>query len=109
MASKKSVQANNSDDVSELRRLNRKFQICCKQVVLLNNEIEALQQRMDLATKQQRPAFLYTLKLRLASVEGIRNAFFDYACDRAGQLDDLHSHLIEKGLIAEDLSLDDLV
>ena len=108
MASKKEVQMCNSD-VSELRRLNRKFQICCKQVVLLNNEIENLQQRMDVATKQQRPVFLYMLKLRLASVEGIRNAFFDYACARATDLDNIHNQLVDQGLIDEDLSLEELV
>ena len=94
--------------LSDLKTLNRKFRICCKQVILLNNEIEHLQQRIDTATKYHSHSFLYMTKLKLASVEGIRNVFFDYACDRATELDGLHNQLVSEGVIGEDMELQDL-
>ena len=93
--------------LSDLKLLNRKFRICCKQVVLLNNEIEHLQQRIEVATKQHSRSFLYMTKLKLATVEGIRNSFFDYACDRATELDALHNQLVREGVIGEDVDLED--
>ena len=54
------------------------YQKACKQNVLLNNRFQALQIRYIKARQENHRSFIYTLRLRIATVEGIRNAYYEY-------------------------------
>ena len=91
-----------------LKQMNRKFRLACKQVVLINNEIEYLQNRYDRAVDSGSRSFRYFLRLKIATMEGIRNMFYDYASQHADKLDALHLKLLREGVIEEELDLEAL-
>jgi len=102
-----------SDDYSnnlldQLKQMNKKFRLSCNQVVILNNEIEYLQNRYDKAVEDHRRSFRYFLRLKIATLEGVRNMIYEYACRRADQLDTMHEQLLRDGIIEEELDLSDL-
>jgi hypothetical protein len=53
----------------------RRFRRACEQIVLLNHKLEDLQRRYARAKSENRKSFRYSLRLRLAVVEGLRNTF----------------------------------
>lgn len=94
--------------LDELKQMNKKFRLSCNQVVLLNNEIEYLQLRYDQAVGEHSRSFRYFLRLKIATLEGVRNMIYEYACRRADQLDAMHEKLLRDGIIQEELDLSDL-
>ena len=91
-----------------LKQMNRKFRLACKQVVLLNNEIEYQQNRYDRAVDSGSRSFRYFLRLKIATLEGIRNVFYEYASQHADKLDALHVKMLREGVIEEELDLEAL-
>ena len=91
-----------------LKQMNKKFRLACKQVVLMNNEIEHIQSRYDRAVSSGHRSFRYFLRLKIATLEGIRNLFYDYASQHADKLDALHLKLLREGIIEEELNLEAL-
>ena len=94
--------------LSNLKQMNRKFRLACNQVVLLNNEVEYLQNRYDRAVDSGSRSFRYFLRLKIATLEGIRSMFYDYASHQADRLDALHLQLLREGIIEEEMDLDAL-
>lgn len=94
--------------LDQLKQLNKKFRLSCNQVVLLNNEIEYMQNRYDRAVSEKRRSFRYFLRLQIATLEGVRNMFYEYACRKADTLDSMHQNLLNQGVIQEELNLSDL-
>jgi hypothetical protein len=45
----------------------------------LNYSLDALQQRYNKAKKDNHKSFRYSLRLRIAVVDGMRNMYYDYA------------------------------
>lgn len=74
--------------------IDRKFRKACSQIVLLNNEIEALQARYNRTMKNNRRSFRYSIRLRLATLEGIRNMFYEYASRMADELEELQERVV---------------
>ena len=104
---------NSDEDYGEkllcsLKQINKKFRLACKQVVLMNNEIEYLQNRYDRAVDCSSRSFRYFLRLKIATLEGIRNMFYDYASQHADKVDALHEKLLREGIIEEELDLEAL-
>ncbi len=81
--------------------LDRKFRKACLQIRLLNDRIEDLQVRYDRAYKAGRRSFRYTYRLQLATLEGLRNVCYEYACRRADELEEMQRDLIAMGVISD--------
>ena len=99
---------NGEELMNQIKQMNKKFRLACKQVVLMNNEIEYLQNRYDRAVEQSSRNYRYFLRLKIATIEGIRNMFYDYASQHADKLDALHVKLLREGIIEEELDLEAL-
>ncbi len=80
---------------------DRKFRLACRQIRLLNHRIEDTQLRYDRAHSADRRSFRYTLRLQLATLEGMRNMFYEYACQRADDLEEMQERLISLGLVTD--------
>ena len=106
-ANKSDMTSSTEDLTSEIRQLDRKFRRACDQILLLNNQIEDLQTRYDRAMKANRRSFRYSLRLRLATLEGVRNMFYEYASRCADELEELQNQLIEAGEDPDELETDD--
>ena len=64
----------------------RRFRRACQQIILLNQKLGDLQKRYRSAKKENLRTFRYSLRLRLAVVEGLRNMYYDYAHEKADQV-----------------------
>lgn len=63
-----------------------RFRRACEQVVLLNNKLQDLQVRYTRAKRDKRGAFRYNIRLRMSGVEGVRNAYYEYARQKADKV-----------------------
>ncbi|ELT88147.1 hypothetical protein CAPTEDRAFT_195377 [Capitella teleta] len=96
------MDSTNTDElIAQMQELDKKFRKACQQIVLLNIQIEGLQVRYDRAYKANQRTFRYSLRLRLATLEGVRNMFYEYAYRRADELEALQDQLVELGVIPD--------
>ncbi|KAI0230243.1 hypothetical protein LSAT2_019392 [Lamellibrachia satsuma] len=55
----------------QFTQINGRFAYACRQLVLINSELEALRVRYERAEKNRERAFLYSQRLRLIVLEGM--------------------------------------
>lgn len=82
--------------ICTMRRMERRFKRVCRNLVLMNNNIRAVKARYDRAVKLDRKTMRYNMRLRILTLEGVRNMFFEHAEERADQLDDMEKELKER-------------
>ncbi|KAH3720037.1 hypothetical protein DPMN_062929 [Dreissena polymorpha] len=85
---------------TELQALERKLQKSCIQINLLYKQLEFIKARYQKATCDRFNRFRYTLRLKLAVVEGVRNMYFEYAHAQAE-----HVALLRQRLYGEVLNI----
>ena len=90
-----------SDLMTTFQTQDRKFRRACHHIRILNRKIKMVQLRYDKAFEQQRRTFRYTYRLQLATLEGMRNMYYEYACRRADELEKMQDSLIQLGLISD--------
>ena len=78
---------------ANLNKAETCFKRACEQVVLLNDKLEGLQRRYDKAVQENHRSFRYNLRLKMASVEGVRNAYYEYACEKAEEIAELRYYV----------------
>ena len=85
-----------SDDLMDkIRSTNRLFRQACDQIIVMNNQINYLQTRYERAMKKNRRSFRYSLRLKLATLEGVRNMYYEYASRKADDLEQLQNELMD--------------
>ncbi|XP_074640406.1 uncharacterized protein LOC141898434 [Tubulanus polymorphus] len=82
-------QDGNSTIFAEIRKTENRFRSSCQQIVLLNQNLDDLQNRYLRAVQAEQRSFRYSLRLRMAVLEGIRNMYYEYACRKADELTNL--------------------
>lgn len=83
------------------QHLDQKFRTACHHIRMLNRQIEDFQTRYDRAFSSGRRTFRYAHRLKLATFEGMRNMYYEYACRRADQLEEMQDALIQRGLMPD--------
>ncbi|KAK2158234.1 hypothetical protein LSH36_174g03078 [Paralvinella palmiformis] len=73
----------------------------------MGQKIEFLQVRYDRAFQAHERSFRYTYRLQLATLEGMRNMYYEYACRRADELEVIQDRLIQHGLISDSSDMSD--
>jgi hypothetical protein len=63
----------------KLQRSERCFKKACQQIVLLNDRVCSATKRYRMAQASGCRSFRYTLRLKMAIIEGLRNAYYEYA------------------------------
>ena len=71
----------------------RKFRKTCEQIKLITRRLDLLQIRYDKAKRDDMKSFRYTLRLQLATTEGSRNMFYEYAVRQAREVARLQTQL----------------
>jgi hypothetical protein len=74
---------------AELFETENRFRRACGQVILLNEKLEDLQLRYDKARIDNHKSFRYNLRLKMATVEGVRNSYYEYCCWKAEMVAEL--------------------
>ncbi len=87
--------------LSSFRLLDVKFRRSCHHIRMLNRRIEEVQVRYDRAFASGQRSFRYTHRLKLATLEGMRNMYYEYACLRADELEQMQDALIRQGFISD--------
>ena len=80
--------------VTDLRTADHKFRLACKQVILLNNQIRDLKHRYGRCAKRNQRAFRCSLRLRMATYEGIRNMIYEYATEKCEEIEKMQDELV---------------
>ena len=99
------VNVNTREEIYKIKALNRKFRTCCDQLVRLNNMIEDVETRYNRSQAENRCSYRYILRLKLCSLEGVRNMFYDYAFTQADQLEKMQLDLYNRTGIERNDSL----
>ena len=89
---------NRSEDhlITDMQMLNEKVYYACSQVNLLNQEIELLKIRYSKALKNQQPSFRYSLRLQIATHEGVRGTILQYAHMLARKMDTIEEAIVNR-------------
>lgn len=109
---KTKVQMRKLDKRCNLVDSESRFKRACQQIVQLNYSLDALQQRYNKAKKDNHRSFRYSLRLRIAVVDGMRNMYYDYAHKKAEAIAELRQELfgevvdIVSGETSTDIEMD---
>ena len=79
-----------------LRATKKIFDRACSQLIHLTNKLEDAKIRYNRAKAVKRLSFKYNSQLRVTSLEGLRNAIYQYAsskCEEIDALQDKHKEL----------------
>ena len=82
--------------VNQIRQKDRKFRRACQQVELLNIQLTDLKQRYKRAARVDRKSFRCSVRLRLASMEGVRNMMYKYAEVQCEEIEKLQDQLMAR-------------
>ena len=85
--------------IEHYTQLQNKFQKACSQVILLNNQIQNAQIRYNRASQKGCKPFMYVERVTLMTMEGVRNAFYEYAARLADVIDEEQQKLVAMGLM----------
>ena len=88
------------DLVAKVKTLDAKFRRACHLVVIMNNQIKELKTRYDRAAARNQRRFRCALRLRLATIEGVRNMFYEYASEKCGEIEDIQDKLLEESEVS---------
>jgi hypothetical protein len=72
-----------------LQDIQYKYQKACQQIKILDRQLDTMQHRYDIATQERSRAVYHSLRLQLATLEGVRSAFYEYACWKAAEKKEL--------------------
>ena len=82
--------------IYKIRDLNRKFRLACSQLILINNLIDETEIRYNRSQAKNRRSYRYVLRLKLCTLEGTRNMFYEYAYAKADELEKMQLELYNK-------------
>lgn len=88
----------------QLASIEKRFLLCCQQITLVDQKLDALQARYTRANQQNNKSARYSLRLQIATMEGIRNIYYQYAKAKGLQI-----AAIRRGLYDEDVDVHDFV
>ena len=73
----------------------RHFRIACEQIVHLKYRQMGLERRYTKAKQEERRSFRYSLRLRIAVLDGLREVYFEYASLKAKESAEL-KNIVQK-------------
>ncbi len=84
--------------------VEKKFNIAQNQLTLLDNLREETEVRYNRAVKENRKSFRLLLRLKLVTLDGVRNAFYQYILGKADFLAILQNELFSRfGIFWQDV------
>ena len=79
-----------------LRVVERKFKTSARQVSVLDRQMDRLQARYKRAYDSKTKAVFNSFRLQLSTLEGVRQVFYLYACERAAEKSRLQEEMREE-------------
>jgi hypothetical protein len=78
-----------------LREVESKLKRSCRQVRVLDRRMDVLKVRYNRAQGSHNRAAFSSFRLQLATLEGVRQAFYIYACERAAEKNLLKTEMVQ--------------
>lgn len=91
-------------DQKRLASVEKRFLLCCQQITLVDQRLDALQTRYIRASQDQNRSLRYSLRLQIATVEGTRNVYYQYAKLKGAEI-----AVLRRDLFGEDVDVHDYV
>ena len=88
----KSVGPHSLED--KIQMTDRKFELACAQMTLLSNQIEAVKTRCKRAKEGENRTHYELQKLRLSTLEGVYQKYFEYTYRLARVLDAMWEKIV---------------
>ena len=79
--------------VLRIRHVDRKFRRARKQIIVLNNRLEGLLVHYQRAGRDSKRQHRYARRLQVATYEGVRNMFYEYARQQCEAMEELQTEL----------------
>ena len=89
-------------NVQDLQDAERRFFQCCQQIVLIDQKLDIVQTRYNRADSDNFRSMRYSIRLQLATIEGVRNAYYEYAKSKAQEMARLRQELFGVDTAVED-------
>ncbi|XP_061171876.1 uncharacterized protein LOC133181376 [Saccostrea echinata] len=77
-----------------LREQETYYGMACLQLTVLNQRFEQLAKRYDRADKLGQKSFRYSLRMKMAILEGVRNMFYEFATYKACSVNKLRQEIL---------------
>ena len=81
------------DMYAQLYESKLRYKRACDQLLLLNEKLDALNNRYRTAKTENHRSFRYHLRMRIIVVEGMLDAYTNYACLKKNEILDLNFKL----------------
>ncbi len=92
-----------------LRDADAKFKQGCRQIQTLNNLVHSLKIRYSRAATDKNKSFCCTLRMKLMSLEGVRNLMYEYVCRKCDEIEQLQDIArSELGFVSDDDDEEDM-
>ena len=91
---------NTREEIYRIRDLNKKFRLSCSQLIHIHHLIEDVETRYNRSQAENRRSYRYILRLKLCSLEGVRNMFYEYAHAQADILEKMQMDFYHRTGIA---------
>ncbi len=88
--------------LQELQDTERRVFECCQQIVLIDQKLDIVQTRYNRADNDNFRSLRYSLRLQLATVEGVRNAYYEYAKSKAQKMAKLRQDIFGSEIAVQD-------
>jgi len=86
----------------EANVITRKLKASCRQISVLDRRMDILQSRFKRARNNQRNGVFNSLRIQLATLEGVREAFYIYACKKAAEKEDIFDEIRQRSSRTEE-------
>lgn len=77
------------------------YGMACLQLTVLNQKFEQLAKRYDRADKLGQKSFRYSLRMKMAILEGVRNMFYEFATFKACNVNKLRQEILIEHAFSE--------
>lgn len=85
-----------------LASIEKRFLLCCQQITLVDQRLDTLQIRYVRACKDRNRSLRYSLRLQIATVEGVRNIYYQYAKMKGAEIAKLRRDLFDEDVDVHD-------
>ena len=78
---------------AKLTDAERKTQVACQQMLLLSDQLDSLKTRYEKAVKANFRCFRYPLRMKIVTVEGVINMYYQYTVEKQKEVEVLRFQL----------------
>ena len=85
-----------------LASIEKRFLLCCQQITLVDQHLDALQIRYIRASQDLNRSRRYILRLQIATVEGVRNIYYQYAKIKGSEIAKMRRDMFDEDVDVHD-------